>query len=246
MADTLGAVNPLTYRGYVYDAETDLYYLESRYYDPAVERFINGDALTSTGQGIVGNNMFVYCGNNPAIRIDKSGHRYSNTEIHNLVLKDICDNHPTMTQKETYMKYKNKYLWHTYGYCDLYDTQSGEVWEVKRFMGGITCTKFAASQQLQNYVNNGILVYNPSLKLCTGGTYTTIDTTVFEVMDKDMSGSYVIAYWDAGDGIIFYDYVYVPSAEEIADIAIGSLILACYLGLAYLTSGASLGIPLPA
>ena len=73
MADTLGAINPLTYRGYVYDAETDLYYLQSRYYDPTVERFVNADALVSTGQGFVGNNMFAYCGNNPVIYSDFSG-----------------------------------------------------------------------------------------------------------------------------------------------------------------------------
>ena len=74
MADTLGAVNPLTYRGYVYDTETDLYYLQSRYYAPAVGRFINADALVSTGQGILGNNMFAYCNNNPCNRVDSKGH----------------------------------------------------------------------------------------------------------------------------------------------------------------------------
>ena len=73
MADTLGAVNPLTYRGYVYDTETDLYYLESRYYDPAVGRFINADALVSTGQGFVGNNMFAYCLNDPVNCFDDDG-----------------------------------------------------------------------------------------------------------------------------------------------------------------------------
>ena len=55
MVDTLGTANPLTYRGYVYDTETDLYYLESRYYDPAMERFINADGLVSTGQGLLAN-----------------------------------------------------------------------------------------------------------------------------------------------------------------------------------------------
>ena len=42
--------NPLRYRGYYYDVETGFYYLQSRYYDPATRRFINADALTSTGQ----------------------------------------------------------------------------------------------------------------------------------------------------------------------------------------------------
>ena len=45
MATTLGAQNPLLYRGYVYDTETGLYYLQSRYYNPGWGRFINADSL---------------------------------------------------------------------------------------------------------------------------------------------------------------------------------------------------------
>ena len=74
MADTLGKSNPLRYRGYVYDPETELYYLQSRYYDPEVGRFINADAFTSTGQGILGNNMFAYCNNCPVKYKDSDGH----------------------------------------------------------------------------------------------------------------------------------------------------------------------------
>jgi len=70
---TLATLNPLTYRGYVYDAETELYYLQSRYYDPEVGRFINADNYPSTGQGLTGNNMFAYCGNNPVAREDDGG-----------------------------------------------------------------------------------------------------------------------------------------------------------------------------
>ena len=43
MSATLGAANPLRYRGYVYDSETSLYYLSSRYYNPVWGRFINAD-----------------------------------------------------------------------------------------------------------------------------------------------------------------------------------------------------------
>ena len=57
----------------MYDQETALYYLQSRYYDPELGRFINADAFTSTGQGILGNNMFAYCGNNPISYADSSG-----------------------------------------------------------------------------------------------------------------------------------------------------------------------------
>ena len=73
MASTLGSANPLRYRGYVYDTETGLYYLQSRYYNPGWGRFINADGYASTGQGIIGNNMFAYCGNNPVIRHDPTG-----------------------------------------------------------------------------------------------------------------------------------------------------------------------------
>ena len=65
--------NPLRYRGYIYDNETGLYYLQSRYYDPIVGRFINADGYVSTGQGILGHNMFVYCGNNSVVKIDYTG-----------------------------------------------------------------------------------------------------------------------------------------------------------------------------
>ena len=69
----IGALNPLRYRSYVYDHDTGLYYLQSRYYNPKTGRFINADALASTGQGELGNNMFAYCGNNPVSRVDDSG-----------------------------------------------------------------------------------------------------------------------------------------------------------------------------
>ena len=70
---TVAAKNPLRYRGYYFDTESQLYYCQSRYYDPATGRFINADALTSTGQGILGNNMFAYCANSPVLLKDLSG-----------------------------------------------------------------------------------------------------------------------------------------------------------------------------
>lgn len=69
----IGRDNPLRYRGYYYDWETGLYYLQSRYYDPAIGRFINADTYASTGQGILGCNMFAYCGNSPVCLADRFG-----------------------------------------------------------------------------------------------------------------------------------------------------------------------------
>ena len=70
----IGTLNPLRYRGYVYDTETGLYYLQSRYYNPSWGRFINTDIFPSTGQGINCGNLFAYCENNPINRQDSSGY----------------------------------------------------------------------------------------------------------------------------------------------------------------------------
>ena len=75
--NTVGYINPIRYRGYYYDAETGFYYLQSRYYDPETGRFLNADGYVSTGQGILGTNMFAYCGNNPVNMTDKNGKSFA-------------------------------------------------------------------------------------------------------------------------------------------------------------------------
>ena len=74
MASTLGAHNPFRYRSYVYDQETGLYYLQSRYYNPEICRFISADALLGANQNVISYNLFVYCGNNPVNYSDPSGY----------------------------------------------------------------------------------------------------------------------------------------------------------------------------
>ena len=73
LASTLGKNNPFRYRGYVYDEETGFYYLQSRYYNPEVGRFISSDVLLSTGQGVLGHNAYAYCLNNPVNMSDSCG-----------------------------------------------------------------------------------------------------------------------------------------------------------------------------
>ena len=75
MATTLGAANPLRYRGYVYDTETGFYYVSSRYYNPEVGRWINADdAIVGVGGDIRGYNLFAYCMNDPVNMSDHTGH----------------------------------------------------------------------------------------------------------------------------------------------------------------------------
>ena len=77
----IGHINPLRYRGYFYDRETRLYYLQSRYYDFANCRFINADTFATTdANGFLSANMFAYCENNPVMRTDESG-EFFNTVI---------------------------------------------------------------------------------------------------------------------------------------------------------------------
>ncbi len=71
--------NPFRYRGYYYDYDTGLYYLQSRYYNPQRGRFLNADGYVSTGTGLPGYNMYAYCNNNPVMGYDPNG----NMIIHN-------------------------------------------------------------------------------------------------------------------------------------------------------------------
>ena len=67
-------INPFRYRGYYYDAETGLYYLETRYYDSDTGRFINEDVFVTTDYiNSLGSNLFAYCNNNPINSVDKYG-----------------------------------------------------------------------------------------------------------------------------------------------------------------------------
>ncbi len=65
--------NAFTYRGYYFDSETNLYYVNSRYYDSSVARFINADSYLNPNKDLTGFNSFAYCGNNPVSRSDNGG-----------------------------------------------------------------------------------------------------------------------------------------------------------------------------
>ena len=72
----IGNINPFRYRGYYYDTETGFYYLQTRYYDPTICRFINADnyELVATLSSVPGQlNMYAYCNNNPIMYTDPTG-----------------------------------------------------------------------------------------------------------------------------------------------------------------------------
>ncbi len=72
----IAEINPFRYRGYYYDIETSLYYLNSRYYDPEIGRFINADdisILDTTKEVINGLNLYAYCFDDPINASDENG-----------------------------------------------------------------------------------------------------------------------------------------------------------------------------
>ena len=83
MASSLGALNPFRYRGYVYDTETGLYYLRSRYYNPNWNRFVNADTHIGNVQ-LLSINIFCYCRNSAILYNDFSGHYAVNSDNINL------------------------------------------------------------------------------------------------------------------------------------------------------------------
>ena len=84
-ADTQGITetNPIRYRGYYYDTETRLYYLKSRYYDPAVKRFVNSDDtdVLNVQCDLYDKNLYSYCDNNPTMCKDSDGNIWISVAI---------------------------------------------------------------------------------------------------------------------------------------------------------------------
>ena len=76
LAETLGKVQPFRYRGYVFDEETGLFYLRSRYYNPGWGRFVNADAEIAVEAKLWDAKLFLYCANNPVRYTDDGGNSF--------------------------------------------------------------------------------------------------------------------------------------------------------------------------
>ena len=74
-ADFIGNINPIRYRGYYFDVETNLFYCNSRYYSSELCRFLIPDSIEYLDpESIHGLNLYCYCKNNPIMLVDPSGH----------------------------------------------------------------------------------------------------------------------------------------------------------------------------
>jgi RHS repeat-associated protein len=245
---SIGDLNPIRYRGYYYDTETEFYYCQSRYYNPVWCRWISADVYMDTQDGILGTNMYAYCQNDCVNRYDPSGTLAFPGEIHAFVIADIMVKNPGVVAEQT-IGYKVGW-----GRADLIRISTGEVWEVKpnknKYFAG-------ALKQLQKYIN-GIWKKRPAgntTVLSIGGNYisnsrNTLDGTSWLDYESPWTGSmYKVKYINKGNGIIAYDYYLVPKAkapvvlpevspEFVAEMEMVLAILAMLAGLYF-------GMPLP-
>ena len=124
MSQTLGKLNPFRYRGYVYDEETGLYYLRSRYYNPEWGRFVNADRQFDANANNCSLNLFCYCANNPISNYDNNGSH---------LLNDIGQTffqiwiQPWVTRADNAWNNTSFYNVGNYLTCGLFDTIKGAI-----------------------------------------------------------------------------------------------------------------------
>ena len=217
-SNSLANLNPLRYRGYYYDNETGFYYLQSRYYDPTLKRFLNADSYSSTGQGFVGMNMFAYCLNSPANLIDIDGtisiwvFLFINSEfgwIHRKVQEHIRAQGGGLYEIE-----KDAYdsSGKSVGRVDIYEIGTGYAWEVKS-----VGTQATAYPQLEKYLGNKL---KDGTVLRAGAAGKFYGEFIVNYLDF----SYLVSYTTPSTGVVTYSvreitfqteasYVYAPAKE---------------------------------
>lgn len=150
----IGNINPFRYRSYYYDTETYLYYLNTRYYDPEVGRFINMDGISyADPETINGLNLYAYCGNNPVMRVDADGTSFEDLmaffERFFTGLSDLCeylveygDSVYTKAAKKTNNYYSRRYFYRRQKAANLATAKIGKVFS--KIAAAITVVTFSA------------------------------------------------------------------------------------------------------
>ncbi len=149
--------------------------------------------------------MFAYCSNSPVNLYDNSGTAPQAIEdkmVHDMVLANICGANGNLSCINTCIYYNGTDFWGGWGFCDLYNTITGEVWELKKNSSSRSCRTSAALAQLTKYVS-GRLKHNKSLPLCLP-YITTISSGHFSFEANGYI--YTVNYWSESNGILRYDY----------------------------------------
>ena len=178
---TLGLQNPFRYRGYIYDEETGLYYLRSRYYNPTVGRFVNADSFVLKKKTVNIMNQFAYCSNNPVMYGD-------------------CDGHLLLEIFELFMDVQGRMLFDKWylGFGCKYTIENDASWNeyfMKNEYFVSTVKKMTTDAMTQRQADNGSFSVRSHLDLSggNGGGYRTgyeiINGTNATVGDFELSGT---------------------------------------------------------
>lgn len=157
---SIATINPFRYRGYYYDTEIGMYYLQSRYYDANIGRFISEDkpiCVCAVAQEQF-SPLYAYCDNNPVRYSDKIGFGpWSSTlslfdyrKIHNMVADRVASSVGFLARREVYVKGKvdGKTC---RGFLDVYEPISYTYYEVKSYIAAYT---IATQKQMRKYDNS--------------------------------------------------------------------------------------------
>ncbi len=200
---------------YISPAETGFYYLKTRYYDPTTGRFISSDVYLSTGQGVVGNNSYVYCDNNSVNMMDYGGDSPYSTvltiidyyRIHKRVqieIMKILGLGESIIEKSVYDINTDKYN----GRLDVYYRPNNSYYEVKSY-------KSAYTDKTREQMNR----YDSSYALKGKGTVNR--------ETEYINGEFDYGFWKItfesdidNPGLVTYHYEYVKEREQIAKAVI--------------------------
>ena len=216
--------------------ELGLYYLQSRYYDPEMGRFLNADAYISTGQGELGNNMFVYCNNNPVVYIDIGGNYPLPVpsiadfyNMHRQVQYDIIEQYGFAMEVRIISALGS-------GRLDLFDPLTNQYYEVKSMgQAGLATTAI----QMEKYDVSLIVDWRFVGYIFNGSP---------ERGSMEISGSCTYSYWNIyyrsdGNGLITYRYFL--NEAKYREYLSTLVAAACVVGVGYacvVSSGARNGI----
>ena len=217
-------LNPFAYRGYCYDYDMGMYYLQSRYYDPNTGRFINADDtnyLDATGT-VLGCNLFAYCENDPVNFVDAKGSLSSS--VINFVVKYAVYSYPSVGNAlTTYYTYKGL----IYSAANLYLSKKGYELARRMFNHGMYGYGKSPSKSLKdlavsrlrnsnimNKIINNVLRYKSVTNFTKYGTvefknnnfvnadlYYSLQHVSYKIVGKKNRGKWylTITVWDRYD-----------------------------------------------
>ncbi len=232
LADTIGVANPLRYRGYYYDTEIELYYLQSRYYSPDLMRFISqDDAVISNAHGEpIGSNLYAYCLNNPCNNSDLLGcgpwakylTLWDYKRIHNMVADAVRDKIGILkASREVYVKGDKGR-----GFLDVYDKTKNQYYEIKSIGSAeLKSTK----KQMEKYDASKVVL----------GRHGKVKRGTKKISGSLYYGAWKIKYYSYKNGLVVYTHDWIQKRYDTAAKVVSVAILVGITALTIASSGSA-------